>query len=48
MICFSTKSYYNKTSASINSLGNVYVRGNGVYGSIKDGGGIRPAMWIKI
>lgn len=40
--------YYGRTSASINSRGNVYVRGNGVYGRPKDGGGVRPALWIKL
>lgn len=39
--------YYSRTSASINSNGNVYVRGNGVYGRPKDGGGVRPALWIR-
>ncbi|MBZ4191822.1 DUF6273 domain-containing protein [Niabella beijingensis] len=40
--------YYGKTSASINAKGNVYVRGNGVYGRPKDGGGLRPALWLKL
>ena len=40
--------YYGRTSASINSRGNVYVRGNGVYGRPKDGGGVRPALWLKL
>lgn len=40
--------YYGRTGASINSNGNVYVRGNGVYGKPKDGGGIRPALWLKL
>lgn len=40
--------YYGRTSASINSNGNVYVRGNGIYGRPKDGGGIRPALWLKL
>lgn len=40
--------YYSRTSASVNSKGNVYVRGNGVYGRPKDGGGIRPVLWLKI
>lgn len=40
--------FYGRTSASINSKGNVYVRGNGVYGSPRDGGGIRPALWLKL
>lgn len=39
--------YYGRTSASVNSSGNVYVRGNGVYGTPKDGGGVRPALWLK-
>jgi len=40
--------YYSRTSASISSNGNVYVRGNGVHGSPKDGGGVRPAMWLTL
>lgn len=40
--------YYGRTSASVNSNGCVYVRGNGVYGRPKDGGGVRPALWLKI
>jgi hypothetical protein len=40
--------YYARTSASVNSNGYVYVRGNGVYGSPRDGGGVRPALWITI
>ncbi|MGH2643917.1 MAG: DUF6273 domain-containing protein [Chitinophagaceae bacterium] len=40
--------YYGRTSASINSRGNVYVRGNGVYGRPRDGGGVRPALWLKL
>ena len=40
--------YYGRTSASINSNGNVYVRGNGVNGRPKDGGGVRPALWLKL
>ncbi len=40
--------YYGRTSASISSNGNVYVRGNGVYGRPKDGGGVRPALWLNI
>ena len=40
--------YYGRTSASINSNGNVYVRGNGVYGKPRDGGGVRPALWLKL
>jgi Family of unknown function (DUF6273) len=39
--------YYGRTSASINSKGNVYVRGNGIHGRPKDGGGVRPALWLK-
>lgn len=39
--------YYSRTAASINSQGNVYVRGNGVYGRPRDGGGVRPALWLK-
>lgn len=38
--------YYGKTAASINIHGHVYVRGNGVHGTPKDGGGIRPALWL--
>lgn len=40
--------YYARTSASINSMGNIYVRGNGVYGRPRDGGGVRPALWLKL
>ena len=40
--------YYGRTSASVNSKGSIYVRGNGVYGSPKDGGGVRPALWLKV
>jgi hypothetical protein len=40
--------YYGRTSASVNSNGNVYVRGNGVYGKPRDGGGVRPALWLKL
>lgn len=40
--------YYGRTSASVSANGNVYVRGNGVYGSPKDGGGMRPALWLKL
>lgn len=39
--------YYGRTSASINYNGNVYIRGNGIYGRPKGGGGVRPALWIK-
>lgn len=40
--------YYGRTAASVSSNGNVYVRGNGVYGRPKDGGGLRPALWLKL
>jgi hypothetical protein len=40
--------YYGRTSASISSNGNVYVRGNGVYGRPRDGGGVRPALWLRL
>ena len=40
--------YYSRTASSINSNGNVYVRGNGVYGRPRDGGGVRPALWLKL
>ncbi|RZK03934.1 MAG: hypothetical protein EOO43_22870 [Flavobacterium sp.] len=40
--------YYKRTSASISSNGHVYVRGNGVYGRPKDGGGLRPAFWLNL
>lgn len=40
--------YYSRTSASISANGYVYVRGNGVYGKPKDGGGLRPALWLKL
>lgn len=40
--------YYGRTSASVSSNGNVYVRGNGVYGRPRDGGGVRPALWLKL
>ncbi len=43
-----SQGYYGRTSASINSKGNVYVRGNGIYGRPKDGGGVRPALWLKL
>lgn len=39
--------YYDKTSASISKDGKIYVRGNGVFGKPKDGGGIRPALWLN-
>ncbi len=40
--------YYGRTSASISANGNVYVRGNGVHGRPKDGGGVRPALWLRL
>ncbi|WP_100615502.1 DUF6273 domain-containing protein [Confluentibacter citreus] len=40
--------YYGRTSASVNSNGNVYIRGNGIYGKPKDSGGIRPALWLNL
>ena len=40
--------YYGRTSAGISSNGNVYVRGNGVYGRPRDGGGMRPALWLSL
>lgn len=40
--------YYSKTSASISSNGSVYVRGNGVFGRPRDGGGVRPALWLEL
>ena len=40
--------YYSRTAASVNKNGNIYVRGNGVYGRPRDSGGIRPALWIKL
>ncbi|CAI9672977.1 hypothetical protein HZP39_12120 [Elizabethkingia anophelis] len=40
--------YYGRTSASVSINGNIYVRGNGVYGTPKDSGGVRPALWLKI
>lgn len=39
--------YYGRTAVSVSSSGNVYVRGNGVYGRPRDSGGIRPALWLK-
>lgn len=39
--------YYSRTSASVSKNGYIYVRGNGVYGSPGDGGGVRPALWLK-
>ena len=40
--------YYGRTAASVSSNGNVYVRGNGVSGRPKDGGGVRPALWLEL
>lgn len=40
--------YYARTAASISAKGYVYVRGNGVYGRPKDGGGVRPALWLRL
>lgn len=40
--------YYSRTAASISASGSVYVRGNGVYGRPRDGGGIRPALWLDL
>lgn len=40
--------YYGRTAASVSYNGYVYVRGNGVYGRPKDGGGVRPALWLKL
>jgi hypothetical protein len=40
--------YYGRTGASINKHGHVYVRGNGVFGSPRDGGGVRPALWLRV
>jgi len=40
--------YYSRTAASVSSNGNVYVRGNGVYGRPRDGGGVRPALWLNL
>jgi hypothetical protein len=39
--------YYGRTSASVNEDGHVYVRGNGVSGRPRDGGGVRPALWLN-
>jgi hypothetical protein len=39
--------YYGRTAASVSANGNVYVRGNGVYGRPRDGGGVRPALWLR-
>jgi hypothetical protein len=40
--------YYGRTGASINKHGHVYVRGNGIFGSPRDGGGVRPALWLRL
>jgi len=40
--------YYGRTAASVSPGGQVYVRGNGIFGKPKDGGGIRPAIWLKL
>ncbi len=40
--------YYARTSASVTAEGHVYLRGNGVFGRPRDGGGIRPALWLKL
>lgn len=40
--------YYGRTAASVSYYGYVYVRGNGVYGRPRDGGGVRPALWLKL
>lgn len=40
--------YYSRTAASISKNGYVYLRGNGVFGRPRDGGGVRPALWLKI
>ncbi len=40
--------YYGRTAASVSANGNVYIRGNGVYGRPRDGGGVRPALWLKL
>lgn len=40
--------YYGRTAASISSSGYVYVRGNGVHGRPRDGGGVRPALWMRL
>lgn len=38
--------YYGRTAASVSVDGHVYVRGNGVHGRPRDGGGLRPALWL--
>ncbi|SFD43287.1 DUF6273 domain-containing protein [Spirosoma endophyticum] len=40
--------YYGRTGASITKHGHIYVRGNGVFGRPRDGGGIRPALWLRL
>jgi hypothetical protein len=40
--------YYGRTGASINKNGYVYLRGNGVFGRPRDGGGVRPALWLSL
>lgn len=40
--------YYGGTGASVSYNGYVYVRGNGVYGRPRDGGGLRPALWLQL
>ena len=40
--------YYGRTAASVSYYGYVYVRGNGVHGRPRDGGGVRPALWLKL
>jgi len=40
--------YYSKTAASVSAEGKVYVRGNGVSGTPKMGGGLRPALWLRV
>lgn len=40
--------YYGRTSASISKQGHIYVRGNGVFGRPRDGGGVRPALWLRV
>jgi hypothetical protein len=39
--------YYGRTAASVSAHGGVYVRGNGVHGRPRDGGGLRPALWLQ-
>lgn len=40
--------YYARTAASVSTNGCVYVRGNGVYGTPRDSGGVRPALWLNL